>query len=77
MMKYPNIEAERVRAGLTRRHVALYLGVSRDVYCAWIDGQYPIPSNFCMGLSALFNCSVDYLLATDSRYERWRQYRAV
>jgi len=74
-LKYPNLEAERVRAGYSRRQVADAIGVNRDVYCAWMDGEYPIPANFCRQLSAMYSCSLDYLLAGDSRGFKWRHFR--
>ena len=76
-MKYPNIEAERVRARLSRSQLAERIGVKRDTYNAWIDGIYPIPANFLRKIVFILNCNADYLLAGDSSNERWKRYIAV
>jgi DNA-binding XRE family transcriptional regulator len=74
MQKYPNIEAERARMGLTRRQTAEALGVKRDTYCDWLNGKYPIPANFCVELASLFGCSVEYLLSSNERKENWKRF---
>ncbi len=73
-MKYPNIEAERERKGMKRSGVAEALGVERDTYSAWVNGEYPIPANFLLALCKLFRCSADYLLAPDERDARWKNF---
>ena len=75
-LKYPNIEAERARMGLTRSVVAFDLGVTKGTYTAWVEGECPIPLEFCMGLTKILKCSLDYLLAPSDPY-RWKRYRRV
>lgn len=60
-MKYPNIEAERARNGLTLETFAMQLGVSRKTVFNWIR-KGDIPQTALENMSKLFNCSVDYLL---------------
>ena len=76
-MRYPNMEAERKRMGISRQQAANRIGVTRDVYCAWVDGEYPIPSNFCRLIANLYGCSLDYLLAPTRINERWKRYRSI
>ncbi len=76
-MRYPNIEAEREIAGYKRGEVSRALGIERDTYNAWINGDYPIPANFLYSLCNLFRCSADYLLAPDGSGERWKEYRCL
>lgn len=76
-MKYPNIEAERIRHKLSRRTVALYLGVRKEIYIGWIKGTLPIPAIFLYRLCDLFRCSLDYLLSSDDRGYKWRMYHRI
>jgi len=62
--RYPNIDAERARHGMTRDALAKSLGVSRRTYYGWcVKGE--IPSAKLKKLSKMFCCSVDYLLTTE------------
>ncbi len=63
VLKYPNIEAERARRGLTTEELAEKLGVSRKTYYNWIS-QGKVPMNKVQQLSELFSVSTDYLLGT-------------
>lgn len=59
---YPNIEAERVRRGLSKDAVANELGVTRKTYYNWvIKGK--IPRSKVKRLAQFFDVSADYLLA--------------
>jgi DNA-binding XRE family transcriptional regulator len=42
-MKYPNIEAERARAGITKETLASKLGVSTGTIKNWQNGKSEIP----------------------------------
>lgn len=60
-MKYPNIEAERARAGFSNDELARKLGISRKTLYNWcVNGK--IPQAGLVKMAELFNCSVDYLL---------------
>lgn len=61
MAKYPNINAERARLGLTLDEMAKKLGVSRKTLYNWIvNGN--IPQKALVDMSSLFGKPVDYLL---------------
>lgn len=67
-MTYPNINAERVRRGLTLEALAKKLGVNRKTVYNWmVRGN--IPQTALEKMADLFNCSVDYLLERGPRHE--------
>lgn len=60
-MKYPNINAEMARNGMTRDDLAKKMGVTRKTVYNWLTlGK--IPMHVMVKLAELLNCSVDYLL---------------
>ena len=59
---FPNIEAERVRCGLSRTAMAEQLGVSRGTVRGWLRGDAEIPAAKLAEMARLFHCSSDYLL---------------
>lgn len=59
---FPNIEAERVRCGLSRTAMAEQLGVSRSTLRNWLRGDTEIPASKLAEMARLFRCSSDYLL---------------
>lgn len=61
-MTYPNIEAERARAGMTRTSMAKTLGVSPDTVKNWQNGRTEIPVSKIVAMADLFSVSTDYLL---------------
>lgn len=61
-MPYPNINAERHRAGLTLDEFANKLGVTRKTVYNWM-AHGAIPQKKLEAMSELFHCSIDYLLA--------------
>lgn len=61
-MNYPNIEAERARAGMTRGGMAAAINVSTDTVKNWQSGRTEIPVSKIVALADLFNVSTDYLL---------------
>ena len=63
-MPYPNINAERVRNGLTLGELAAKLGVTRKTVYNWMS-HGNIPQSKLEVMADLFNCSVDYLLQTN------------
>ncbi|MBS4900714.1 MAG: helix-turn-helix transcriptional regulator [Clostridiales bacterium] len=62
-MKFPNIEAERARLGLTKTELSDVLGVTTKTYYGWLNGVSPIPSTVLIKLSDMSNKTIDYLLS--------------
>ena len=60
-MRYPNIDAERARKGLTLEQLANILGVTRKTVYNWLSNG-DIPQHQLIQMATLFNCSIDYLL---------------
>ena len=60
-MPYPNINAERSRAGMTVEDLAKSLGVTRKTVYNWM-AHGNIPHSKLEKMSELFHCSIDYLL---------------
>jgi len=60
-LKYPNIEAERVRYQITKAKMAEELGVSEKTYYNYLRGA-PIPAPVLISMAKKFNTSIDYLL---------------
>jgi len=64
MMKYPNIEAERARHGMSCEQLAAQLGVSRKTIYNWsMSGN--IPKSKLEKMADIFQCSTDYLLRVE------------
>ena len=61
-MKYPNVEAERARLGLSKDDFAKKIGIATKTYYNWINGVNPIPSDTLISLSVICNVDIDYLL---------------
>lgn len=60
-MKYPNIEAERIRNGMSKDVLAEALGISRKTLYNWtVSGN--IPQSALEKMGQIFCCSIDYLL---------------
>ena len=60
-MKYPNIEAERARRGISNDVLAEHLGVTRKTLFNWMD-KGNIPVSALIQMADLFSCTIDYLL---------------
>lgn len=60
---YANIEAERLKHGLSKKELSQAIGVTSRSYYNYIHGKVPIPSKVLLNLSNLFNSSIDYLLS--------------
>lgn len=60
-IKYPNIEAERARHGVSNDALAEELGVSRKTLFNWME-KGNIPTSALINMANRFNCSIDYLL---------------
>ena len=61
-MVYPNIEAERARAGMTREGLASAIGVSPSTIKNWQSNKTEIPASKIVAMATLFNVTTDYLL---------------
>ena len=63
-MKYPNIEAERARKGMSNEAMAERLGVTRKTLYSWMEkGNIPVSS--LIHMADMFGCSIDYLLGRE------------
>lgn len=60
-MRYPNIEAERARSGMSKEGLARELGVSRKTLHNWVSAGN-IPQSALERMATIFGCTVDYLL---------------
>ncbi len=61
-MRYPNIEAERARSGLTKGAMCERVGISRNTYSNIQSGNHEAAMKTFVKLSNLFGCTVDKLL---------------
>ena len=59
---YPNIEAERVRKGISREKLAEELNVSISTYYNRLAGRTAIPSTDLKKMANIFGANIDYLL---------------
>ena len=55
-MKYPNIEAERARIGMSKDDFAKKLGIATKTYYNWLNGVNPIPSDRLIEILPFRNC---------------------
>ena len=60
-MKYPNIDAERARHGMSTDDLSQRLGISRKTLYNWISNG-SIPATALVQMADIFGCTVDYLL---------------
>lgn len=69
ILKYPNIEAERARAGLTQDELCSQLHIARKTYYNWVvRGRIPISQ--VERLANILDVSADYLLGTAAAAKR-------
>lgn len=61
--RYANIEAERVRNGLSKIELSNVLEISPRTYANWQYNNGDIPASKLVVLSKFFGCTIDYLLA--------------
>lgn len=62
MKMYPNIEAERVRKGMTKVEFVDTLGISLRTYYNWQAGKTAIPSTALKKMASIFGTDIGYLL---------------
>ena len=60
--QYKNIEAERVRNGLTKEEFSKALNISTRTYHNWQKDDGDIPASKLLTMAQMFDCSIDYLL---------------
>lgn len=61
-LMYPNIEAERIRAGLSQEELTRKLNYKeRKTYYNWL-ATGNIPCSVLIKMSDIFGCTIDYLL---------------
>ena len=66
MLRYPNIDAERARHGMSVDDLVQAIGVCKKTYYNWLSkGQ--IPQTMLEKMADLFGCSIDYLLGLQER----------
>jgi transcriptional regulator with XRE-family HTH domain len=66
-MAYPNIEAERVKSGMTKGAFAKAIDSSPDTIKRWQSGNASIPASKIVAMATLFNVTTDYLLGRTDR----------
>lgn len=62
-MRYPNIEAERIRMELTEAALADAIGVTEKTIKRWQTAKTEIPASKIVALADLFHVTTDYLLS--------------
>ena len=63
-MKFPNVEAERARNGMTKEALAKAVGVSYRTLYNWLKSG-SIPSRSLQKMAELFGCTESYLLGRE------------
>lgn len=66
-MRYPNIEAERARIGMSKDDFAKKLGIATKTYYNWLNGVNPIPSDRLIEMSSICDSKIDYLLGLSEK----------
>ena len=61
IVKYPNIDAERARNGISNDRLAEDLGVTRKTLYNWL-AKGNIPLSALIRMADMFGCTIDYLL---------------
>lgn len=62
IFRFMNIEAERVRNGMTKDEFSRFLGISLRTYYNWQKGESPIPHTALAKMKKKFGKDIDYLL---------------
>lgn len=66
-MRFPNIEAERARRGMSREDFVRPIGVSTKTYSNWQNNQTDIPCTKLILMARFLGCSIDYLIGIESQ----------
>ena len=64
-MKYPYIEAERIKRGISKESFAEALGVSKRTVWNWQNGSTELPVTKLLKICAVLDCRSDYLLGLE------------
>lgn len=63
---YPNVDAERVRLGLSRAQLAESIDVCEKTMNNWMNGRTDPPVSKLIKMANFFNCTTDYLLGLET-----------
>lgn len=69
-MKYPAIDAECARHGLSNAAMCEKIGVERRTMYSWRSGETEMPCSVLVKLVALFGVSADYLLGLSAELRK-------
>ncbi len=69
ILVYRNIEAERIRKGISKEDLANKVGISLKTYYNWLNAVNPIPSTALIKMADIFHVTVDYLLGRNENRE--------
>lgn len=66
MAKYPNLEAEIARHGLLKQDIADSLGVARNTFYRWVNGEteFPLAQAKTVHRRYFGECEFSYLFTT-------------
>lgn len=64
-LKYPLIEAERIKCGISKQSFAEALGVSERTVRAWQNGRTELPLSKLVKICQILGCRSDYLLGLE------------
>lgn len=64
-MKYPIIEAERIKRGMSRDEFANAVGVSSRTVSNWQSGKTELPVTKLLTICNTLRCRSDYLLGRE------------
>ena len=64
-MKYPNIEAERIKRGMSKDDFASAIGVNKRTVWNWQSGNTELPVTKLVKICAVLGCRSDYLLGLE------------
>jgi transcriptional regulator with XRE-family HTH domain len=64
-MKYPNIEAERIKRGITKEEFAAEIGVTKRTVRNWQSGDTELPVSKLLRICNILGCRSDYLLGLE------------
>lgn len=61
-MRFPNIEAERQKAHLSKSKMCATLGIKPEKLQGWQDGRLEIKAHDLVNLARLFDTTTDHIL---------------